>query len=538
MATDYISALNAGSGLDTSSIITALVDARRVPKETLINDKVNELDVKVSAFGTLQNTMANFSSLIESYSGETGLSITQTGTSFTSEITDADLATAFDHEIEIAALATAQTLVFDGYSSSTETLGAGTLNFDFGNWSNSSFTSNGSTGSVTISDGTDTIEEVAAAVTDAGLGISASVIKISDSNYALVFQTETGEDNAVKITATETVSGSGLADLDFQTYDSSIETVSASDAELSFDGVSLTRDTNTISDVISGVTLTLLDTTSSTEQVIGEYNATAAYAVLNDFVGGVSEMTTLLKTAYSRGGDTGVKGDLAGDPIIQSIINQFESLTTSGISGFGDEAIYLANFGVMTNRDGSLSLDKDVFEAEFAENPDYFSAIFNSRVTTSSSVLTGTVSGDTYVPGSYNFELNGGAATITGDNMSIDGADYFTSSGNTEGLILTTNVSSLTATVYLGRSLLESYQNLMTEYTEFGSDIDDRLAEYALERSDRVDDLAELSRQIESLREQYTLKFANMEIAIASLNQTGDSLTGMMDAWRAMGNRR
>ena len=308
MATDYISALNAGSGLDTNSIIKALVDARRVPKETLINEKVEELDVKVSAFGTLQNTMANFSSLIGSYSGETGLSITQTATSFTSEITDADLASAFDHEIEIAALATAQTLVFDGYSSSTETLGAGTLSFDFGTWSNSSFTSNGTTGSVTISDGTDTIEEVAAAVTDAGLGISASVIKISDSNYALVFQTETGEDNAVKITATETVPGSGLADLDFQTYDNSIETVSASDAELSFDGVSLTRDTNTISDVISGVTLTLLDTTSSTEQVIGEYNATAAYDVLNDFIGGVSEMTTLLKTAYSRGGDTGVKG--------------------------------------------------------------------------------------------------------------------------------------------------------------------------------------------------------------------------------------
>ena len=56
MATDYLSALNAGSGLNVTQIVDALVDAERVPKQEQI-DKANEkATVAISALGSLKTS--------------------------------------------------------------------------------------------------------------------------------------------------------------------------------------------------------------------------------------------------------------------------------------------------------------------------------------------------------------------------------------------------------------------------------------------------------------------------------------------------
>ena len=51
MATDYLSALNVGSGLNTTEIISALVDAECIPKENLINSKIEEKTIKFLLLG-------------------------------------------------------------------------------------------------------------------------------------------------------------------------------------------------------------------------------------------------------------------------------------------------------------------------------------------------------------------------------------------------------------------------------------------------------------------------------------------------------
>ena len=47
MATDYLSALNVGSGLNTTEIIDSLVNAERVPKEEQINKKIEEKSLSI-----------------------------------------------------------------------------------------------------------------------------------------------------------------------------------------------------------------------------------------------------------------------------------------------------------------------------------------------------------------------------------------------------------------------------------------------------------------------------------------------------------
>ena len=54
MATDYLSALNAGSGLNVTQIVDALVDAERVPKQEKIDEAKETASVKISALGSLE----------------------------------------------------------------------------------------------------------------------------------------------------------------------------------------------------------------------------------------------------------------------------------------------------------------------------------------------------------------------------------------------------------------------------------------------------------------------------------------------------
>ena len=101
-------------------------------------------------------------------------------------------------------------------------------------------------------DGSDTLETVAATINDANIGVTASVVKKTESNYALVLHSEPGADNALSIAAAETIAGSGLADLDSR-YDPTMETVAASNLSITLDGVSVTRGSNTVTDLVDGV---------------------------------------------------------------------------------------------------------------------------------------------------------------------------------------------------------------------------------------------------------------------------------------------
>ena len=68
-------------------------------------------------------------------------------------------------------------------------------------------------------------------------------------------------------------------------------------------------------------------------------------------------------------------GPLAGDTLVRSYRNKLRLMTTTPISGYGVDDIYLSNFGVMTNRDGSLSLDEAKFKSYFTAKPEQFSRL-------------------------------------------------------------------------------------------------------------------------------------------------------------------
>ena len=534
MSSDYLKALDIGSGLNTSQIVDAIVNAEKVPKETRINNKIEARETQISSFSEIKSKLSSLQSNLSIYDGVNGLSLNKNGTSVTASITDKSKAGQFTHEIGVSSLAKAQTLEFDGFSSASASIGTGSLGFVFGTWSGSTFSANGTTGTVNITTGNDTLDGIAASINDASIGVSASVVQKTSTNYALVIKATTGASNAMQITATEDDISQNLDSISYTAYASDTQVVAGTDALLTIDGISVTRDSNTITDLVDGITLNLFATTSTNETIQATHDVEVALLGAKGFVAELNAVISLMQKLSSRGGESSEKGSLPGDPLVRSLMDQLKSLMNEPIAGFGEASVYLASFGVMTSRDGSVSLDETKFRTEYAADPDAFNAVLNSRVTTGSTFVTGKVTGSNYTAGSYPFTVSGNSATIDGSAMTFSNSQFSIASGNANGLTIEVAGGGTNTTIFMGQSLLDKVSAFVTDTLAFGNDIDERITNYNQDISEYSTQLSDFQTQIDALREKYVNQFAAKDAAIASLNGTKESLNMMMDGWRSM----
>ncbi len=541
MATDYLSALNVGSGLNTTEIIDSLVQAERTPRENMINTAKEEKTVSISALGTVKTELSGLNASLDVVGSVSGLAAIQSGNSVQVEITDSNLASAFSHQIEVDSLATAQSLVFSGFTSREQTLGAGSLTLSFGAWDADTgvFTADTdqSDSVITIADGQDSLAEIMEAINAADIGATASIIDTGDGNFNLMLRSDTGASNALRVTASETTSGSGLAGLDYTSYDATKEVVAASDASFTLDGVAVTRQTNDIDDLFAGISVTLSRTTLSAQTIGARWDSPTALAAMNVLVENVNGFRATL-TELSRRGSNGVEGGpLAGDPLARSILNRVRSFTTQPIEGYGEDPVYLANFGLKTERDGTITFDEDIFTAAFEADPSSFNAIIKNSITTSEPGITASVFGNDWTGGSYTMAIdNNGDATIDDQDMTLTSGVYRMDEGEANGLRLDVPDGVTSATIYMGRSMVSKLQQYIGVMLERNNDIDNVIDRYKSDISDYDDKLSALDDRMASVRERYVTQFSAMESLVASLKKTEEGLSNMMDSWRGMMN--
>jgi len=422
MAVDYLSALNVGSGLNVTQIVDALVDAEKAPREAQLNENIEEKTVSISAFAEVKQefntlktnlaTLGQFSGLQVQTIGPSGIS-----TAISATVTDPSLVKPFDYNIVVNSIAQPQTISFSGYSVENATLDASNLVIDLGSWAVDaggvySFSANADVASKSIAlDNTDTLATVRDKINQLNIGVSASIIKISDTNYSLSLTSALGTKNQIRVQATSTsgaisnlsfdpaTNGSGAAN----GGDAQKQVAAASDTSLTFNGVSVSRSSNQISDLISGVKIDVKAVSTASEKITASYDQTLSLDAMKLFVDELNTVTqnliSLSKTSLKEE-DT---GPLAGDTLVRSYRNKLRLMTTTPISGYGVDDIYLSNFGVMTNRDGSLSLDEAKFKSYFTAKPEQFSALTTSNVTTSSLSVAAEMTGSAWQPGTYQF---------------------------------------------------------------------------------------------------------------------------------------
>ena len=553
MATDYLSALNAGSGLNVTQIVDALVDAERVPKQKKIDEAKDTATVKISALGSLKNELSVFQTNTAALDGQIGLALSSSTSNVTLSRTDSSLASEFSHTINVSSIATGQVLNFDnggsGFSSTTADIGIDSLTIDLGTWAaGPAFTSNGTSSTLSFTTGDTSLSDVSDAINNAAIGVTASIIEVSTGSYSLMVKSPEGTQNAMRITT----SLSGAA-VDVMKYDpentgsfadTATEVVSASDAAFTIDGISITRSSNTITDLFSGITLKLDNVSASdmgTDQVISSsYSETDALTTLETVVSEINYLLSFLKEQSKPGSNGEDGGPLHGDHFIRYTENKIKNLTSTAIAGYDDEEIYLSSFGVVTELDGTLSIDKTRFREYFDSNPEHFAAVTTSMIRTGDAGVTGSAPTDLFTPGVYGFALSGGAATLTDsagttENMSA-GTNRYGYAGDSigaTGLLLDTSKASANTNVYMGRSIMQTLSKYIDDVLMLNGDIDQKI--YNLE--DDVDSLIEeqeaLDLQIANQRAIYVEKFTAMETAVSSFKKTGEFLDNLIKSWNS-----
>ena len=548
---DYISALNAGSGLNTTQIVDTLVDAEVLPKQNKINDQVAEKNVSISSLGQVKSNFTTFDTNLAILADQNAIITASSSTAITVTPDSTTSLKPFVHNMTVSTLAKSHTLSLPGYTTANAVYDssgtADTLIFGVGGYTGSTFNrdTNIPLQSISIT-ATTTIQDVATQINSlTGMGLSASVIKTGDNNFALVIKSGLGAGKQINMSAQDTDnSNAENANLSFtdptNSTHASKQVVAGVDSSFTFDGITITRPNNKITDLVQGVTLDLNATSSAAVEIGAAYDETQALDILTAFVTEVNTLRTSMTNMTDMGIDGGEGGPLRGDTLIRSYINRLKSITTTPISNYKEDPIYLSNFGVMTELDGSLSIDTIKFSEYFKSNPSDFAALTQNRVTSGSDLVQATGTGSLYKEGTYDLSLTSAdsrqtfsAATLDGVSMVLEGGVFKGDSPNTLGINITPFSGAPDTQIFIGNSLINSLRDFSKSVLTPGNAIDSKISNYNEEITTHEEELLKLETAMETTRARYVEQFAAMETAVSSFKKTGEYLTNFMDGWRA-----
>jgi flagellar hook-associated protein 2 len=397
------------SSLDVNSIVTQLMELEKRPL-TVLDTKEASYQAKISAYGTVKSSLASLQSAVQT--------LTQPNTFKTLGITSSDLtvvsgsanteAAPGTYNVVVDQIAKAHAVRSNGaYASTSASFNTGTLSIKVGS---------GSAVNIDITGSNNSLSNIRNAINNSGAGVSATIVN-DGTNQRLVLTSKTmGSTGAITVTASDSGSGGTNALTDLASA-SLVEIQPAEDAEFTVNGLSVVRNSNTISDVVQGLTLTLGKEGSSTVTVAK--NATPAVNAVTAFVTAynavVAQNSAL--TAYDAGNEAA--SILTGDATVRSIQSKLAGLVNSSVSGVSGDISRLSQVGVSLQKDGTLKLDTSKLTAALNDSDKDVASLF-----------TQTTSGNKGIAVQFNDWLNqatgtGGilASRIDGLTDSIDGLD-------------------------------------------------------------------------------------------------------------------
>ena len=299
------------------------------------------------------------------------------------------------YNLNVASLANAQSLaVRNQFSSVNETVGTGTLTFTFGTTSYTADTSTPvntandtydgfvekagvASKTVTIDSTNNTLSGVRDAINAANIGVSAAIVNDGSSFRLLISSNSTGAENSLQISVSDSgdsndTDQSGLSRLAFNSSAGTTnvyQTTAASDAAFTINGLSLTSTGNTVTDAVTGLTLTLKETTSSAEISVTD-NKGGIKQAINTFVSGYNDLITTLNELTSYDAATGVRGALQGDFSARSIFSQLRSTLGNAADGYKGALSRLPEIGITSTTTGTLAVDDTKLTSALESNFD------------------------------------------------------------------------------------------------------------------------------------------------------------------------
>lgn len=364
-----ISSPGIGSGLDVNAIVSQMMKLEQRPLQ-LLQSKASGIESKISSYGQVKSAMA---ALYDAAEGLTNLD-TWRGKTFTSgdetilKGTAKSDAQAAQFSLQVNSLAQSQSVATSSLASGSSIGSSGTLTIERGKWSadESSFTGAGSAINISVDAG-DKLSDIAKKINaEKDAGISAVVIKDASGERLLLRGNKTGEENGFALS----VSDPGLNMLARDPVSVAAGTgasrsQAASDASISINGIEARSASNTVEDIVPGVTLNLLKTTDKPVDIrIGDDTKAVkdkieafkdAYNKVNSTISGLTKYDAGSKKAQP----------LQGDNTVVGMLNTLRGLVGNP-NADGD---YFSSLGLEVQRDGSLNINSKKLDEALTDLP-------------------------------------------------------------------------------------------------------------------------------------------------------------------------
>jgi len=363
-----INSLGIGSGVLTSDLIDQLREADEARILKPLEDKI-ALDVqKEDAYSLLDSLMTTFQSSTSALDGD-DLYLSRAVTGNTDAVTvSADSGSAVQ-DFTISNVSKAEADVWnstsvDAKSTPITKLGAGTFTIDIGTESyDIDYTADSS-----LNDIKDAINEVAnekmtASVLEVGPGSYELIITAKDTNKPISFSDSNVDNDA---NATSLATALSLTNIQI-----------AKPSTFDYNGIEITRDTNEITDLIIGVSITLnenQDVTDSASIKI-EQNSTSISSEMSLFVNGYNSLMTNLYDMTNSDRETGAVGIFSDESFVKGISREITNLITS-VDKNGNSLI---DYGIDIDRYGVMTLDESVFANKFVSDPEGMELFFSGN---------------------------------------------------------------------------------------------------------------------------------------------------------------
>jgi flagellar hook-associated protein 2 len=371
MATsNIVNTLGAGSGIDVKALAQSLVDAEKTPKKERIDEKIAKTEAKITGFGAVKFALSELKTAFAKINDASDFTSIQPSNTQPSAfgITASSTAQAGSYSIEVLQTALAQRTSSSTFADRATSLNGGAafdLNLTMGGVSK---------GAIAVVNPTPA--GMVSAINGAKLGVTAQLIN-TGNGFNVVVTGQTGATQNFSLSSDNRSGSTPVVPVSGVSFATPLQT--ATDASFKVNGLAVTRSSNTVNDVIDGVTLNLFANTTG-----------AARLDLNRDTAGIKDNIKGLVTAYNDFEETlKVLGDraseveefggvLAGESLLQSVRNQVRTLVTNTSNTPGTNIRAARDVGLSLDRFGKLTLDETKLDAALQNNFNEVSTMFTA----------------------------------------------------------------------------------------------------------------------------------------------------------------
>jgi len=323
----------------------------------------------------------------------------------------------------------------------------------------------------------DTLQDIAASINQANTGasatgVSASVLKVANNDFRLVLAADNTGAAGFSLSGADLDVGGALANLQLGAVGQgnarqSLQT--PQDAQVSIDGLSLNRSSNSISDALSGVTLNLkqADPTVTVNMDIAVDTA-ALQANVQSFVDAYNTVQALVNEQFKFDSNTNTTGVLAAEPILTSIQSTLANSLLQSLPGLASDRNSMVMIGVEPDAKGQLFINTSRFDTFLNTDPTAIRDVFVANGTSSNSQLQFLTTGLNTPSGTYPVNI-----TQAASKASVLGTTDLTAGLAAAESITFTDIASgrqAIANLILGQSQSSIVSALNTEFDKVNTE--------------------------------------------------------------------